>query len=205
MARLITEDDPRALDETSGALRNGGVVVYPTETLYGVGCLAFDQDACRRIIAVKGRSEGKGLIVLVRDEEMLEDHFHIGGETLRRYAEAGKPLTLILKPKSRFPKEVSGGRDSVAARISPSPFVREILRRVGEPVTSTSANPSGGGDPTLIEHVRRDFAGRVDLVVDAGDLRPSAGSAIVDLTADPPQVVRKGDLSDDEIGEFLHG
>ena len=192
-------------DEASGALGGGGVVVYPTETLYGIGCLAFDENACRRIIAVKGRSETKGLIVLVRDEKMLDDHFHIGGETLRRYAETEKPLTLILKPKSRFPEEVSGGRDSVAVRISPSPFVRELLRRVGEPVTSTSANASGGQGATLIEHVRRDFAGRVDLIVDSGDLRPSAGSAIVNLTVDPPQVVRKGDLSEDEIEEFLHG
>lgn len=179
--------------------------MYPTETLYGLGCLAFDKDACRRIIAMKGRSGTKGLIVLVRDERMLDDHFHIGEETLRRYAATAKPLTLILEPKSRFPEEVSGGRNTVAARISPSPFVRELFRRVGEPVTSTSANMSGGGGSTLIEEVRRDFDGTVDLIVDSGDLPPSAGSAIVNLTADPPEIVRRGDLSEDEIEEFLHG
>lgn len=205
MARLIKEDDPRAPAVASRAISDGGVVVYPTETLYGLGCLAFDRDACRRIIAMKGRSGTKGLIVLVRDERMLDDHFHIDGETLGRYAATAKPLTLILEPKSRFPQEVSGGRNTVAARISPSPFVRELLRRVGEPVTSTSANMSGGGGSTLIEEVRRDFDGAVDLIVDSGDLPPSAGSAIVNLTADPPEIVRRGDLSEDEIEEFLHG
>ena len=205
MTEIIKENDPLVLDRVSDCLTGGGVIIYPTETLYGIGCLAFNQEACRRIVKIKQRSGQKGLIVLIRDVEMLDRHFHVPSELLGRYSRSQKPLTLILHPKSTFPEEVSGGRDSVAARISPSPFVKQILSRVGEPITSTSANISGRENSNRFTDIRRDFPSGIDVIVDSGTLPPSMGSAIVNLTTTPPQIIREGDLSATEIEKILHG
>ncbi len=179
--------------------------MYPTETLYGLGCLAFNRKACRELVEIKRRSESKGLIVLVKDEKMLEEHFHIPEELLKRYAHCKKPLTLILKPKSVFPEEVSGKRESVAVRISTSPFVKRLLGTVDEPITSTSANISGGENSNRISDICGIFAGKIDVIVDSGNLPESAGSAIVNLTTAPPVIIREGDLSVAEIEKILYG
>lgn len=205
MTETIKENNPLVFDKVSECLTGGGVIIYPTETLYGIGCLAFNQEACRRIVRIKRRSGEKGLIVLIRDVEMLDRHFHVSSELLRRYSRNQKPLTLILHPKSPFPEEVSGGRDSVAVRISPSPFVREVLSRVGEPITSTSANISGKGNSNRFIDIRRDFPSGIDVIVDSGTLPPSKGSAIVNLTTASPEIIREGDLSIAEIEEILYG
>lgn len=205
MTEIIKENNPLVFDKVSECLTGGGVIIYPTETLYGIGCLAFNQEACRRIVKIKRRSGQKGLIVLTRDVEMLDRHFHVSSELLRRYSRSQKPLTLILHPKSPFPEEVSGGRDSVAVRISPSPFVKEILSRVGEPITSTSANISGRGNSNRFIDIRRDFPSGIDVIVDSGILPPSMGSAIVNLTTASPEIIREGDLSIAEIEEILYG
>ncbi len=203
--KIIKEDNPLVFDKASECIRNGGVIIYPTETLYGIGCIAFNQEACRKIVRIKQRSGDKGLIVLVRDGEMLDRHFHIPAELLGRYSRNQKPLTLILHPKSAFPEEVSGGRDSVAVRISTSPFVKEILSRVGEPITSTSANISGRDTSNQFINIRRDFPSGIDVMVDSGTLPPSMGSSIVNLTTSSPEIIREGDLSLTEIEEILYG
>ena len=205
MTEIIKENDPTVFDKVSDCLTDGGVIIYPTETLYGIGCLAFNQEACRRIVKIKRRSGEKGLIVLIRDEEILDRHFHVSSELLERYSASQKPLTLILHPKSAFPEEVSGGRDSVAARISTSPFVKEVLRRVGEPITSTSANISGRGNSNRFTDIRRDFPSGIDVIVDSGTLPPSMGSAVVNLTTTSPEIIREGDLSVTEIEKILYG
>ena len=203
--KIIKEDNPLVFDKASECIRNGGVIIYPTETLYGIGCIAFNQEACRKIVRIKQRSGDKGLIVLVRDGEMLDRHFHIPAELLGRYSRNQKPLTLILHPKSAFPEEVSGGRASVAVRISTSPFVKEILSRVGEPITSTSANISGRDTSNRFINIRRDFPSGIDVMVDSGTLPPSMGSSIVNLTTSSPEIIREGDLSLTEIEEILYG
>ena len=205
MTEIIKENHPLVFDKISECLTGGGVIIYPTETLYGIGCLAFNREACQRIVKIKQRSGDKGLIVLIRDTEMLDRHFHVPAGVLERYSRNQKPLTLILRPKSAFPEEVSGGRDSVAARISPSPFVKEVLSRVGEPITSTSANISGRGNSNRFTDIRRDFPSGIDVIVDSGTLPPSMGSAIVNLTTPSPEIIREGDLSVTEIKEILHG
>ncbi len=205
MTEIIKENDPLVFDKISECLTGGGVIIYPTETLYGIGCLAFNQEACRRIVKIKRRSEEKGLIVLVSDKEMLDRHFHVPAELLERYSRSQKPLTLILHSKSAFPEEVSGGRNSVAVRISTSPFVKEVLRRVGEPITSTSANISGRGNSNRFIDIRRDFPSGIDVVVDSGTLPSSTGSAIVNLTTLSPEIIREGDLSVTEIEKILYG
>ena len=205
MTEIIKENYPLVFDKISECLTGGGVIIYPTETLYGIGCLAFNQETCRRIVKIKRRSEERGLIVLVSDKEMLDRHFHVPAELLERYSRSQKPLTLILHPKSTFPEEVSGGRDSVAVRISTSPFVKEVLRRVGEPITSTSANISGRGNSNRFIDIRRDFPSGIDVIVDSGTLPSSTGSAIVNLTTMSPEIIREGDLSITEIEKILYG
>ncbi len=189
----------------SECLQNGGVVAYPTETLYGIGCSAFNREACRKVVDVKHRSAGKGLIVLVKDEEMMNEHFHIPQDLLHRYSGSGKSLTLVVKPASDFPEQVSGDRDSVAVRISPSPFVRKLFDHIEKPITSTSANISGRGNSNRFKDVARDFTGRIDVIVNSGNLPGSSGSTIVDVTMSPPVIIRQGDLRLNEIEEIING
>lgn len=205
MTEILKINDATLYEKAVGYLNKGGVIIYPTETLYGIGCLATDEEACDRILDVKGRPENKGLIVLVRDEEMLEKYFVINKKVLEKYSSLKKPLTMILGCRIKFPGVVSAGTGNVAVRISSSDFVRELFKHIDQPITSTSANISGGGNLSGFKDIREQFINKVDLIIDSGNIPPSKGSAIVDLTKNPHEIIRTGDLSESEIKEFISG
>ncbi|NIP31503.1 MAG: threonylcarbamoyl-AMP synthase [Candidatus Dadabacteria bacterium] len=204
MTKLIKDSDPSVFKEIANCVKNSGVFIYPTETLYGIGCLASNESACEKIVEIKGRSENKGLIVLVKDKKMLEDHFIINKEITNKYLKIDKPLTLILESKTEFPRVVSGGTNKIAVRISSNIFVQKLLNLLNEPITSTSANISGKENLFEFDDIYNNFNNKVDLIVNSGNIPPSKGSAILDLTKKPPTVIRKGDLTDSEIKEFLY-
>ena len=205
MTKLIKATNKYLFEEVLTCLNNSGVFIYPTETLYGIGCLAFNNSACKKILDIKGRSASKGLIILVKDEFMLEKYFFINKSILKKYSRIEKPLTIILKCRKKFPNIVSAGTENVAVRISSNPFVKELFNHIDEPITSTSANISGSGNLIKINDIYKYFFNKVDLIVDSGNIPPSKGSAIVDLTKKPPEIIRNGDLSLSEIKEFLSG
>lgn len=177
-------------------LRDGGLLAYPTETVYGLGCLVRS-DAVQRLASLKGRDADKPMLLLVPDAGFV-DRLAWTPEA-RELASVFWPgaLTLVLgDPDGRYPPGVRSPERTVAVRVSSSPFVVRLLQVLGEAITSTSANPSGGPPATdgssLREAVADLDAGAELMVLDAGPLPPSPPSTIVDCTRSPPRVLRSG-------------
>ncbi|MDH7571219.1 MAG: L-threonylcarbamoyladenylate synthase [Armatimonadota bacterium] len=185
--------DPAAIAAAAAVLRGGGLVAFPTETVYGLGALAWDAVAVRRIFAAKGRPEGKPLIVhLSRAEQAVEVARHIphaASLLMERFFPG--PLTLVLPRQPRLPEAVTAGGDTVAVRLPDHAVARALIEAVG-PIAAPSANRSGERSAISAEDVLNDLAGRIEMVLDAGPSPLQRPSTVVDLTTDPPRVVREG-------------
>lgn len=206
MPQILKSDDEDAVLKALNVLKKGGVIVYPTETLYGLGALALREDAVEKIYRLKQRQYKKPLLILVRDLEMLRKFFNISPKYLNLYKKfLNKPLTIVLNQKLSFPDSVSAGTKKIGVRISSNDFVRRLFRLLDEPITSTSANISGDENVYSFEEVLKQFGDNVELIVDSGNLPPSKGSTVIDLTTSPPDVIREGDLTIEELKDFFNG
>ena len=184
----------QALAKAVELLESGGVVGFPTDTLYGLGADAFDVRAVSRVYSIKGRPRHMGMPLLlgkVDDVERVALDVPDLARTLMERFWPG-PLTLILKRSLEIPSEVTGGRDSVAVRMPDHPVPLALVNGLGRPITGTSANPTGGSDPITAEDVRRLLGSKVDYVVDGGSAISGRGSTILDLTDTRPRLVREG-------------
>ena len=195
------------LDRAVEALRRGGLVAIPTETVYGLAADAENPAAVERIFAVKGRPRGHPLIVHVARGDLL-------GEWVREIPPAAAvladacwpgPLTLLLSRGRRVVDAVTGGRDTVGIRVPAHPLTTELLERFGGGVAAPSANRFGHVSPTTAEHVQRDLGDAVDVVLDGGPSPIGVESTIVDCTVDPPQVLRPGAITREQIDALLEG
>jgi L-threonylcarbamoyladenylate synthase len=177
-------------------LRQGGVVAFPTETVYGLGALAFDARAVARIFEIKGRPAFDPLIVHVADRSMLGEivaAVPAAGETLIERFWPG-PLSLVLKKRPAVPGLVTAGLSTVAVRISDHPVARALLEAVGSPLAAPSANPFGRLSPTRAEHVAHMLGDRVDLILDGGATTLGIESTIV--AVEPrPALLRPGAIA----------
>lgn len=204
MTEVIKAEDPGSPERAAGVLGEGGVIVYPTETLYGIGALVTSDAALERIFDIKGRPRDMPIPVLVRDFEMLRS---IAETTPASERLAGKfwpgALTIILKVSGEMNPVITSGTGKVAARISAHPFVNSLFEYIDVPLTSTSANLSGAGNILKSSYIYETFHGKVELIIDSGNIPASKGSTIVDLAAGSPRIVREGDLSSRELEEYL--
>ena len=190
----------RALDH----LKSGGVVVLPTDTLYGLAADVFSQDALERVFTIKGRSSDLALPVLVSDWEMVAVVAENKSDLAQRLAEKywPGPLTLVLPKLSGVSCLVSAGRDTVAVR-SPNHLVpQRLITRLGRPITGTSANLSGEPNPQSPDEVRRQLGNNVDYIISCGPAPTGTASTIVDLTNGLPTLIRDGAIPFMEIIEF---
>ena len=186
---------PATLRELSGILGRGGVIAYPTETLYGLGADPWNDAAVHRIFELKGRSPDKPLPLLLPTGD--PERFGIQLTPLaRRLGDRywPGPVTLIV-PATGFPSIVTAGTDTVAVRRSPLPFVEALLGHWSRPLVTTSANLSDQPSAVRGAEVLRAFPRGLDCIVDGGTLTGRAGSTIVDCTGDQPRVVRQGDVT----------
>ncbi|GJM17019.1 MAG: hypothetical protein DHS20C13_23460 [Thermodesulfobacteriota bacterium] len=206
LTEVISTTDPKSSEKAASILNNGGVIVYPTETLYGIGALASRSDAVERIFEIKGRPQGKPIPLLVKDMEMLSQiaENSILASILSERFWPGR-LTLILKQISTLPEMITCGSGKIALRISAHAFLKALFDLIEEPLTSTSANISGDQNLLGTEELIETFNGKVDLIVDSGKIPESRGSTIVDLTLDPPQILREGDINSAILKEFING
>ncbi len=197
----VRHPDAEALAEAAAILRAGGLVAFPTETVYGLGARAYDASAARRVYKAKGRPSDNPLIVHVADEEMLLDVVARVTPLARRLIDAfwPGPLTLILEKSARVPSAVTAGGRTVAVRCPGHPAARALIRALGEPVAAPSANLSGRPSPTTAAHVLRDLRGRVPLILDGGPCRKGLESAIVDARGRRPVVLRSGTVTSEAI------
>jgi L-threonylcarbamoyladenylate synthase len=181
------------IETVAEVINKGGVIIYPTETLYGLGVNPLDPKAMKRLYALKGREKAKPIPFLIKDQEMLEtlveDIPPIGRQLMEHYWPGA--LTLIFRAKEELPAPLRGRSGTIGLRISSHPIARGIVATVDAPLTSTSANPAGEGDLTDIQSIAQAFGDQVDLIVDGGQVG-GLGSTVVDLTVTPPQVVREG-------------
>lgn len=186
-------------------VRRGGVILYPTDTIYGLGCDVLNRDAVRRIMQIKGRPEGKPLIVLASDLKMVRaliDDFPPSVSGLIDQFWPGA-LTIVFKASKLVSPEVTAGTNTVAIRVPGNRFCRELVRSAGTPIVSTSANRSGTVPHRLVELLRGEFGDEVDCCVDGGDLEEVQPSSIIDATTAPPRLIREGVINRNALTAFL--
>lgn len=203
---LTVAADPRAPREDrlagpAAALRDGGLVAFPTETVYGLGADAFSETAVAAVFAAKGRPADNPLIVHVADVEAV-DALAAEVTPLARTlldAFAPGPLTLVLRKSPRIPAIVTAGLDTVAIRVPSHPVARALIRLAGVPVAAPSANRSGRPSPTRAEHVLEDLDGRIPWLVDGGPCDVGLESTVVDATGDVPVILRPGAVTAEHL------
>jgi L-threonylcarbamoyladenylate synthase len=179
--------------EAARVIRGKGVIIYPTETLYGFGANPLFPEAMERIYAIKGRAAAKPIPFLIKDQVMLaslvEEVPPVGRELMERYWPG--PLTLIFRAKEGLAQPLRCKAGTIALRISSSPVARGIVQALDAPLTSTSANLAGGEDLMDGKQLAQLFGDQVDLIIDGGKV-PGIGSTVIDLTVEPPRMVREG-------------
>ena len=199
------EKDTNAIAEAAAILRRGGLLGIPTETVYGLGADGLNEDAVRRIFEAKGRPQDNPLILHVPDAGWLERCCVDVPETA--YALAEKfwpgPLTMILPRRDCVPLRTTGGLDTVGVRCPDHPVTRAIIQAAGVPVAAPSGNTSGRPSPTCARHMMEDMMGKIDGIVDGGDCAVGVESTIIDLTVQPPRLLRPGGLPLEELEAVL--
>ena len=207
--RIIIEDRNHIKDEelreAAGILRSGGLVAFPTETVYGLGGNALDEDAARKIYAAKGRPSDNPLIAHVSCVEEVEPLVKEIPEAGRKLMEAfwPGPLTMIFPKSEKVPYGTTGGLDTVAIRMPDDPVANRLIALAGVPVAAPSANTSGRPSPTTADHVWQDMNGRIEMIIDGGPVGIGVESTIVDVSSAVPAVLRPGAITMEMLEEVL--
>ena len=193
------------LKEAAGILRSGGLVAFPTETVYGLGGNALDEDAARKIYAAKGRPSDNPLIAHVSCVEEVAPLVKEIPEAGRKLMEAfwPGPLTMIFPKSEKVPYGTTGGLDTVAIRMPDDPVANRLIALAGVPVAAPSANTSGRPSPTTADHVWQDMNGRIDMIIDGGPVGIGVESTIVDVSSAVPAVLRPGAITMEMLEEVL--
>ncbi|MGI5970344.1 MAG: L-threonylcarbamoyladenylate synthase [Oscillospiraceae bacterium] len=193
----ITDPSDPSVREAARILKNGGLVAFPTDTVYGLGALSTISAATERIFEVKGRPYEKALILLLSSPADIE--MCCGDIPDKAYELAERfwpgPLTLVLPKRRDFNFAVAYGMSTVAVRCPDNAIARELIRLAGAPVAAPSANTSGKPSPRNADDVLADLGGRIDAVIDGGECIIGRESTILDLTANTPRIIRQGALS----------
>ena len=195
---------PSLIDAAARLLRAGGLVAFPTETVYGLGANAADPVAVRRIFEAKGRPADHPLIVHLHDPGTLDFWARDIPEKAYRLAESfwPGPLTLILK-RGHAPLEVTGGQDTVGLRVPDHPVALALLEAFGGGIAAPSANRFGRVSPTRAQHVRKELKGKVDMILEGGPCRVGLESTIISLTGERAQLLRSGAIPVSALQEVL--
>jgi L-threonylcarbamoyladenylate synthase len=195
----------RKIQEIAGVLREDGIIVYPTETFYGLGANALSSNAIKRVYRLKKRAPRKPLPVLISDQSMLPqittgDPLHL--QRLVSQFWPG-PLTIILKASAAVPDELLGRKGTIGVRLTAHPWVRALVRELRFPITATSANVSGETPISDPDKAMGVFEGAVDLIVDGGKTQGLLPSTVLDLSEDAPRLVREGTIAKTQLKRHL--
>jgi L-threonylcarbamoyladenylate synthase len=196
---------PENLASAVAALKRGHVIVFPTETLYGLGADALNQAAVEKVFQLKGRDSHNPIPVLVADQEMLETLVAKVPATARQLIDRywPGPLTLVLPGQKNIPKPLCNPEGGVGVRISSQPIATLLVNGLGRPLTATSANRSGKEPARTLREAEKYFAQRVDVFVDGGTLTSQSGSTVVEVMEDSIKIIREGEISGSELRQFL--
>ncbi len=199
------EKDSDSIDIAAKLLREGKTVIFPTETVYGLGANAFDESAVKNIFVAKGRPSDNPLIVHISDVKDIEPLVTEIPDILYTLAEKFWPgaLTVILPKSQRIPYITSGGLDTVAIRIPQNEIAREIIKRAGVPIAAPSANLSGSPSPTTFLHCKSDMMGRVDAIINSFDSLVGVESTVLLLDKNEPRILRPGGITYEMLLQYL--
>ena len=202
---LFTENTKENIEKAAEIIRRGGLLGIPTETVYGLGANALNADACRRIYEAKGRPQDNPLIIHVPDASWLARYCEKVPESAYRLAEAfwPGPLTMILPKKEIVPYRTTGGLETVGVRCPNHPVTLAVIAAADVPIAAPSGNTSGRPSPTSAADMLEDMDGKIDGIFDGGPCGVGVESTIIDLTCQPPRLLRAGGLPLEELERVL--
>ena len=197
--------DQVIMEEAGSILKNGGLVAFPTETVYGLGANALDEAAAKKIYAAKGRPSDNPLIAHVSCLEEIAPLVSNMPENGKKLAKAywPGPMTMVFPKSAIVPYGTTGGLDTVAIRMPSDPIAAELIRLSGVPIAAPSANTSGRPSPTRADHVLQDMDGKIDAIIDGGPVGIGLESTIVDVTEEMPMVLRPGAITVEMLRETV--
>ena len=202
---LFTENTKENIEKAAEIIRRGGLLGIPTETVYGLGANALNADACRRIYEAKGRPQDNPLIIHVPDATWLSRYCEKVPESAYRLAEAfwPGPLTMILPKRGIVPYRTTGGLETVGVRCPNHPVTLAVIAAADVPIAAPSGNTSGRPSPTSAADMLEDMDGKIDGIFDGGPCGVGVESTIIDLTCQPPRLLRAGGLPLEELERVL--
>jgi len=202
-----TSPDQHTIRKAAALIKNGGLVVFPTSSFYGLGTSAFNAEAVDKVFRVKKRDSKKPILVLIASLAQLDPLVEAIPRLSRRLMEAFWPgsLTLVFHASALIPSSLTGYTGKVGIRLANHVAALSLVRAVGHPITGTSANVSGQGGCHAVSQLDVHIRDEVDLILDAGTLPGAKESTVVDVTADPPGIIREGAIQAEEIRAVLEG
>lgn len=198
--------DKEKINYAAETLKSGGLVAFPTETVYGLGANALQKEAIHKIYKAKGRPSDNPLIVHIADMASLDNlviEKPFVWELLAHEFWPG-PLTMIFKKSSMIPDEITAGLNTVAIRMPSHPIAIALIKASGLPIAAPSANSSGRSSPTLASHVYEDLNGKIDLIIDGGSTDVGLESTVLDITSTPPIILRPGGVTLEQLRSIKH-
>ena len=201
----LDEEALKCLKKAGEIIKQGGLVAFPTETVYGLGGDALNPESSKKIYAAKGRPSDNPLIVHVCNIEDVEKIVENMPENAIKLANAfwPGPLTMIMNKNSLVPYETTGGLDTVAIRMPNNPVALELIRQSGGFIAAPSANTSGRPSPTVAKYCIEDLSGKIEMIIDGGQVGIGIESTIVDLTSDIPMILRPGYITEEMLEKVL--
>ncbi len=203
----LEKPDPQQIEKAVQAIRQGAIAAYPTETFYGLGVDVTNDYAIKRLFDLKRRDYGNPIAVIVTDRDMLSevvtDIPELAHPLIERYWPG--PLTILFKTNEIISKALTTNTGKIGIRISSHPIAAALTRKLGKPLTTTSANPSGFPPSFDVKHLKNYFSEKIDLIIDGGELIPSRGSTVVDVSEEKLVIIREGDIQAEDIFSLIEG
>lgn len=197
--------DYNLLEEAVSVIKDGGVVAFPTETVYGLGANGLDVKAVEKIFSAKGRPQDNPLILHIYSidqiKELVEGIPDIAKACIEEFWPG--PLTILFKKSKKVPEIITAGLDTVAIRMPENKIALELIRLSNTPIAAPSANISGRPSPTSAKHVIEDLFGKVDMIIDGGDTGIGLESTVLDLSGDTPMILRPGGITEEDLRKII--
>ncbi len=201
MKTIVEKVSQKAYEQAGKILKNGGIVAFPTDTVYGLGAIYTDKEAVSKIFEAKGRDEGKPLSILISDlseVNLLTNEVSQKAQKLMQKYWPGA-LTLIVKKKDGIPDNVTACGDTIGIRMPKSEAARNIIKAAGKPLAAPSANTSGKRSATKAKEVLEDLDGKIEMLIDGGTADIGIASTVVDTTKEPFEILREGVITKEMI------